>query len=83
MRRVLLCALAEDVDVPLGVRLGAICEGHVEADVVVLADRADRVVLGLRELDLLEVRDNADCENDQKCQDSRSAVIHNQRYAPS
>lgn len=52
----LLVLLAEDVDVPLRVRLCAVAERHVEAEVVILAEGADGVVLLLRNLNLLEVR---------------------------
>ena len=51
----LLVLLVEDVNVPFGIRFRVVTEGHIEAQVVVLPDRADKVVLFLRELDLLEV----------------------------
>lgn len=61
MRSRLLVLFVEDVDVPLGIRLGAVAEGYIEAKVIVLANRADLVVLRFRDLDLLEIRFDAVC----------------------
>jgi hypothetical protein len=52
-------ALAENVDVPLGIALGIVVVRAVEPDLVILADRRDGVVVCLAELDLLKVGEDA------------------------